>query len=320
MSIFVARRPRLIFRDLHSAGDVCAGLGISLPSLPGFVAQKNKHYRALHLVKKNGGGARLVYQVGASLRRVQLEINESLLKEAVVHDAAHGFVRGRSTVTNARQHRQAEQLLNVDIEDFFGRFRFDMVLDYFLSLGTAEEAARTLTELVTLGESLPQGAVTSPLLSNAISHGVDVALAALAARVGCVYTRYVDDLTFSGAETPTIESVTAVLRGSGFSINKRKTKLRKRSQAQYVTGLSVASPSGPRLPKRMRRMLRMELYYANRFSVDAHVARRGRAAEEWLHWVDGTLAYAFSVEPEWTKALIKEFPDGVPDRWAPRTQ
>ena len=107
---------------------------------------------------------------------------------------------GRSIITNARQHRNRRYVFNVDIQDFFGSINFGRIRGYFIAdknFQLQSKVATVLAQIACFENALPQGSPCSPIISNLIGHIVDIHLAKLAARVGCTYTRYADDLTFS---------------------------------------------------------------------------------------------------------------------------
>lgn len=320
MSLFTREESRLRFADLRSESDVADALAASLIGLQqlkdeAFKAQLYEPHRLAKKGIRNRGEFRVVYEVARDLRRIHTEILESLRAQVEVGDRAFGFVRGRSTLMNAREHHGARMLLNVDIRDFFDSIREPQVVRAFRSLGTAEAASRLLATLCCLDGRVPQGAATSPILSNIVCVEMDRSLQALAARKQATYTRYADDLSFSGDAVPDLEQIEEVLAAHGFAINAEKTFLGERGEQQYVTGLTIGSPHGVRLPRRFRRYLRLELHYAHEMRKDSEDDDEPMdpASDNGL---SGRLAYAFSVEPTWTIAMLKKFPLGAPDGWA----
>ena len=172
---------------------------------------------------------------------------------------AHGFKRQRSIVTNARQHRHRRYVFNVDISDFFPSINFGRVRGYFIHNNHFElhdKVATTIARIACHHNVLPQGSPCSPVISNLIAHIMDMHLVRLSSRVGCTYSRYADDLTFSTNKqefpieiaaaipndphiwTPGAELDQIVVR-SGFKINSAKTRMQYRNNRQVVTGLVV---------------------------------------------------------------------------------
>ncbi len=212
-------------------------------------------------IPKRSGGTREISAPSASLKTFQRIVLRRLLARLKVHPAAEGFEHGRSIVTNARRHVGRSVVLHMDIQDFFGRTAERRVRDYFRGIGWDKQAAALLTRLCTHGGALPQGAPTSPRLSNLVNYVLDTRLDALAARMGAAYTRYADDLTFSfeadrpGAVGSVIRAVKTILDEYGYRLHtRRKLHVRREHDRQVVTGLVVNRKV--QLPRPTRRRLR----------------------------------------------------------------
>lgn len=212
-------------------------------------------------IPKRSGGSRTIHAPDPKLKATQRAILRRLLSRLAVHTAACGFERGRSIVTNARPHVNQAVLLRMDIKDYFRATTSKRIRDYFQALGWDKEAAKLLLKLCTHDGGLPQGAPTSPRLSNLVNFLLDVRLAAAAQKYGAVYTRYADDLTFSfPKDVPEqtraiIRIVKGVLQDTGYELHlRKKLHIRRRYEQQRVTGLVVNRQV--RLPRRTRRWLR----------------------------------------------------------------
>jgi len=224
-------------------------------------------------IPKRCGGARKILAPAPELKALQRRILRRLLARLRVHPAAMGFERGRSIVTNARAHAGSAVVIHMDIRDFFGSTATGRVREYFTAIGWGSEAVYLLLKWTMADGHLPQGAPTSPRLSNLVNYEMDTRLAALAESIGAVYTRYADDLVFS-LRTDRRLSVTSAIRGTkailddyGYRLHlKRKLSIRRRHQRQTVTGLVVND--GVALPRETRRRLR---------AVEHHL-RTGRTA------------------------------------------
>ena len=172
------------------------------------------HYQRFAIPKKTGG-ERIISAPQPLLKAAQHAILEQIVSKVALHEAAHGFVPQRSILTNALPHVGAKIVLNLDLKDFFPTFNYRRVKGLFVSLGFSRSTATLLALLSTEpqiqaaeldgerwylanGERfLPQGAPTSPAITNLICRKLDVRLSGLAASLGATYTRYADDLTFS---------------------------------------------------------------------------------------------------------------------------
>lgn len=213
------------------------------------------------LLPKRSAGFRKIASPSGDLKRLQRRILTRLLRRLATHGAARGFQPGHSIVTNALPHRGAAVLIRMDIRDFFATTTARRVRDYFARIGWQADAADTLTRLCTYNGSLPQGAPTSPRLSNLLNFRLDTRLTAMAAKLGGAYTRYADDLTFSlpaddhKAVAAVIRFTKGVLAEEGYKLHQdRKLQICRRHDRQLVTGLVVNDRVN--LPRRTRRWLR----------------------------------------------------------------
>ena len=220
-------------------------------------------------IPKRAGGVRRIQSPNDRLKALQRRILYRLLARLKSSAYANGFERGRSIVTNALPHAGRAVVLKMDLKDFFTSSRDERIRRYFRRIGWDGAAADLLTRLCTHEGGLPQGAPTSPRLSNLVNCGLDAALASIAARAGAHYTRYADDLTFSfAADDPSavrqvVSAVKAVVTREGYRLHQdRKLQVRRRHHRQQVTGLVVNESVN--LPRRTRRTLRaVEHHLAN---------------------------------------------------------
>lgn len=210
---------------------------------------------------------------------------------------AHGYVPGRSTVTNAGQHVGQPFLLRVDIANFFHSISIAEVEALFASLGIESSVAGALAQLATLNSHLPLGLHASPTLANFACLRMDEDLQGLASNLGAKVTRYADDITFSGTTVPSLSTVEELLHKYNFEVAAKKCRLTKLGQAHYVTGLSV-SAAVPHLPRRMKRRMRQELHFVRKYGLESHKTRTGDVSiQSAVNRLDGTLRYFNAVEP-----------------------
>lgn len=183
----------------------------------------------------------------------------------------HGFVKGRDIATNAREHLDQDVVLRVDLKDFFGTVDRSKIAAALALFDFDESAVKAVAGVSLVEGSLPQGFSTSPLLSNLAFATTDIELAELAGNAGISYTRYVDDLTFSGAlesvHDELLRAVTTLLGRMNWTVNPNKTRFMRRGKPQYVTGLYVGDAAGPHIPRSMKRLLRREVYFASKFGL-----------------------------------------------------
>ena len=259
---------------LSSPAELAAALSLTASALRWLCfhteAATRIHYVQFEIPKKSGG-TRTLSAPHAKLAAAQEWILANILAKIPTGGAAHGFVPGRSTLTNALPHAGKDVVVNVDLEAFFPSIRFGRVRALFRRLGYSGAVASLLALLCTEcprkkvlydgtayfvatgPRGLPQGACTSPAISNQIARKLDRRLSALMAKLGFAYTRYADDLTFSAP--PGLREKVAYLLArvrhicddEGFRLNLKKTRVQRPESRQSVTGLVVnVAPAVPR--------------------------------------------------------------------------
>jgi retron-type reverse transcriptase len=246
-------------------------LGLTVGQLRGLcyarVVSTRTNYVRFALPKKTGG-VRVISAPMPRLKAAQHWVLKNVLEKVPVHDAAHGFRAGRSIVSNARPHVGAAIVVNLDLKDFFPTVVYPRVKGFFVKLGYSEATATALALLCTEpdleeveldgqryfvaqgGRRLPQGAPTSPALTNLLCRRLDRRLRGAARKLGFTYTRYADDLTFSlpqggpGDVGKLLRLVRFVVRKEGFVPHPEKTRVLRRGGQQEVTGVVVNDKPG----------------------------------------------------------------------------
>lgn len=220
------------------------------------------HYKKFQLLKKSGG-KRQISAPMPRLKYAQYWILHNILNKIVLHEAAQGFVKKKSIVSNAQQHLQADLLINVDLKDFFPSISYPRVKGVFKSLGYSEQIATVLALISTEPETdeveldgkkyyvsiserkLPQGAPTSPAITNIICRRMDARLKGLAKKYNFVYTRYADDLSFSTKGEASAQAhqllanVRKVLSSEDFTLHPGKLHVMRKGARKEVTGIVV---------------------------------------------------------------------------------
>ena len=257
-----------------------------------------------HQIPKKGrlGGSREVWEVqqdtvGDIYKGLARKLDDFIRSQlpSFPHNAAHGYIAGRSTLTNARVHIGARVVVNADIKSFFRSIHGARVRNLLRELGLGEAAAAALTSVLVREDHLPLGLPTSPLLANAVCIRLDEALCALVP--GGRYSRYADDLSFSGPVLPSKEAVAAELGKEGFRLSEDKWRAARAGRGLYVTGLSIEDRGGPRVPRAMKRRLRQELHYAKRHGLVAHVGRNYGSIQSGINQIEGLISYVRGIEP-----------------------
>ena len=283
-------------------GELAAAMGIPLKELR-FLAFSRKvstvnHYRKFYLPKKTGG-KRLISAPMPRLKRIQHWILTQLLNLLTLHPAAQGFALGRSIVTNAQEHVGKSLVINIDVKDFFPSVHYKRVKGLWSRFGYSEKVATLLallctepaTEEVELdgkkyfvqkGERvLPQGAPTSPAITNLLCYKMDKRLQGLADKNHCIYTRYADDISFSTTDATVsgqqlVWRIKKILADEGFTMHPDKVRIMRKGARQEVTGIVVNKTMG--LPREKLRQFRALLH---------QLSLKDAAG---LHWGNGNLA------------------------------
>lgn len=263
-------------------------VGVPRPDLYALTLNAEGHYTT-YLIPKKNGSTRRIDEPLHQLKRAQKRLLKGLLNRVPVHPAATAFTPRKSILTNATPHRGQPMVLSLDVKDFFHSIRPPLVNSTFASLGYNRSVCDGLVSLTMFREGLPQGAPTSPSLSNLVLRVFDNDLANTMYMVGGTYTRYADDITVSGRFKPglTIFLCRELLSRYGLHLNDSKTRLMYRHQRQEVTGVTVNERL--QASRTVRRHLRQQLFYLRKFGasvrtsdaepIDVHRRRLGGLAE-----------------------------------------
>lgn len=220
-------------------------LQVSPGNIAWMIRKKPEHYNTFPITKRSGK-QRFISSPRTFLKVTQWWILDTILAKAACSSAVHGFVRGRSFKTNAQCHLGARHLLNIDIKDFFPSITWGKVNSVFLEFGYSDKVSASLADLCTLYESLPQGAPTSPAISNLVFRSLDHRIQRMCSENGFTYTRYADDLTISchdRIDFSVLGELEATLAEKGFELNRDKTRWFGPNDRMEVTGLRLGCES-----------------------------------------------------------------------------
>lgn len=314
---------------LDKPADLARALDISVADLRWFTYHREAalasgvHYKRF-VIPKRDGSERAIWAPLPRLKKIQRWILREIVERLPIHGAAHGFVPLRSIATHAAIHTNAKIVAQMDVRDFFPTVTLPRVKGLFRHAGYRERIATLLALLCTeaprevvehdgqtwyiaLGpRCLPQGAPTSPALTNVLCLKLDRRLTGLAARSGWRYSRYADDLTFSLPSPHSADPKTGLLMGSvgrivqdeGFVLHAKKTRISRHGSQQKVTGLIVNGEGAPRTPRDLRRRIRAALHNL----LQGKELREG----ESLEMLAGYASYIFMTDPELGGKLLAE--------------
>ena len=271
-------------------------------------------------IPKKTGGTRTILAPFERLKNIQSNLSDLLLdcideinatknktNKNYKPTISHGFVRNRSIMTNAERHLNQKNVLNIDLADFFGSFNFGRVRGFFIKNRNFEldpDIATVIAQIACYNNALPQGSPCSPVITNLITHSLDIRLASLAKKHSCTYTRYADDMTFSTRKSQfgkeiVKESSGAWVIGSklkaeisraGFSINNSKTRVQYQDSRQDVTGLVVNEK--PNVKKEYWRTAKSQcnnLFHTGKFTFNTDVGPKDgniNVLEGQLNFID----------------------------------
>lgn len=274
------------FFALRSRKDIAQLLEISDKQLIYhlYIAHPKKSYKRFEIPKKSGGVREILAPVSA-LKIIRQKLNQVLHCVYKPKPSVHGYVHGRSIVSNAKVHAKRRNLLNIDLLDFFPSINFGRVRGMFMSFPYNRNAviATVLAQICCVDNQLPQGAPTSPIVSNMICAKMDAQLQQLAKNERCTYTRYADDISFSTTrpELPSTvativdesgrvevgDQLTLTVRNNGFEINENKVRLQRPTGRQEVTGL--VTNLFPNVRRQYVRQIRAMLHAWERYGLQA---------------------------------------------------
>jgi RNA-directed DNA polymerase len=288
---------------LHTAADLAIAMNISIGQLR-FLAFSRQvatisHYLHFQIPKKTGG-LREISAPLPRLKQAQQWILDRILEQVALHPTAHGFRRGRSIITNAQPHVGALVVINLDLQNFFPSISYRRIKGIFHAIGYSEAIATILGLICTEPDvtaveldgktyyiaqdrrHLPQGAPSSPALTNLLCRRLDRRLDRLATDRGYLYTRYADDLTFSTTDLEKLRDIGNILKGTqnivtheGLTIHPDKTRVLRQSQQQEVTGIIV------------NQKLNVDRATLKRFRATLYqIEKDGLAGKQWGHGGD----------------------------------
>ena len=253
------------------------------------IASKAEHLYTFDKEPKKSGGFRKISKPHKKLKEIQSAIHR-LLGEVSVSDCAHGGIKGRSNLTNAQPHCNQRFLLNLDLKNFFPSISHYKVYELFhRTLRCSSIVASLLTRLTTVNRQVPQGGPMSTGLVNLILRQTDRRLEKLAKQYNINYTRFVDDISFSGEFIPQKFKKTAkeIIQQSGFQLNPSKEALKDNSEQKLVTGLSV-NRKRPNVPRSVRRQVRKEAHQFEKYNQGI-MSASGRKKRD--QQIKGKIAY-----------------------------
>ena len=258
--------------------------------------RKKKYYHPVPLRKRNGG-VRFLQVPARHLKQVQRKLLP-YFQYAEISTCAAAYVKGKAILDYAQQHTGSKLIVKLDIEDFFGSTDFPKIFravdnalkrspefgsQSFDSSGKQYYNSKIswfIASLCTLDGVLPQGAPTSPVLSNMALYPLDQIINTYCIKRGIKYSRYSDDMTFSGNFNPAglIDFVRNLLLNNGYFLNESKTVIAGSGRQQKITGVVVNQK--PQAERNYRRKIRQDIYFIGKFGLEEHLRNKGFFLQE----------------------------------------
>lgn len=260
------------------------------------------------IVAGKRGKSRMISAPGKSLKIRQRWILDHILYKIPVAECCEGFRKEHSIYTNAKKHIGYQQSLNMDIKDFFPSITKDKVFQVFHEMGYSTDAADYFASICCHEGKLPQGAPTSPYLANIVCRDMDGQLMEFAKKNGIVYTRYADDMSFSGdCELSELgEGIATIISEHGFVINQEKTRIYKGNKRKLITGI-IVKEDGLSVPRNYKRKLRQEIYYCKKFGAARHLENtKAEKMVNFREYLYGKAFYIKMVEPMTGQKFLDE--------------
>ena len=300
----------IVYRELSS---IEKDLGFSAKTLYGLSNSLEKHYHTVYLPKSDGSKRKLSVP-DLILKLVQKSIADNILIQYPISKYAKAYKPGSSIQKNARPHVGKKKILKLDIEGFFDHILYSRVKDtVFYEEKYSESIRILLTMLCYYNDSLPQGAPTSPAITNIIMYDFDESVGAFCNEKNIAYTRYCDDMTFSGCfdEREIISFVKGELRKLGLFLKNRKTAVISASKRQVVTGIVVNEKMN--VTKDYKKTIRQEIYYIKKFGLDEHLKRLGISdKQQYVLSLKGRIAFVLQTIPNNCEFIeYKNFLDSI---------
>jgi len=254
-------------------------------------------YREFEIKKKNGK-KRKISEPLPSLKDIQLWILKNILYKVEVSKFAKAYVPKVNLKNNITYHKKQKIVFTVDIKDFFPSITQKNVESVFLSLGYSKIISNLLSKLCCLKESLPQGAPTSPYLSNIFMKDFDVSISSYCVKNKIRYTRYADDLTFSGDFNYSLllRLIKVQAFYKGLVINEEKTKLMGQNERQIITGVVVNEKL--QISKTKRDEIRQAMYYIKKFGLKNHMDKVQLKRSYYREHLLGKINFILFLNPE----------------------
>ena len=257
-------------------------------------------YRSFFIPKKNGK-KRHIREPYPTLKEIQYWILNNILINHPLSKYAKAYIKNKGIIDNVKFHKGQKLIIKLDVRNFFESISLSNIMYIFFKMGYSKPVSSVLARLCCLENKLPQGAPTSPYLSNIFCEKLDNRLGAYLTKFKLRYTRYSDDITISGdINDKQIKAIISfcekILGEFGFKLQKTKTKILRQSNCQYVTGVTLNKKisAGNKIKKKIRQII----YYIRKFGLDDHMNHVSLEKKNYLSHLLGKINWVLYLEKD----------------------
>ncbi|OXA98959.1 reverse transcriptase [Flavobacterium oncorhynchi] len=260
------------------------------------VRYTSSYYRDFEITKNNGG-KRKISEPLPSLKEIQIWILDNILSQIEISPYAKAYRQNVTLIENLKFHKNQPKVFTIDLENFFTTIKQDSIQKIFGEMGYSRLISNLLSKLCTRDDSLPQGAPTSPYLSNIFFKSLDIEITKYCNENKIRYTRYADDLSFSGDfdEKILLEFVTEKITKAKLVINPDKVKLMKKNTRQIVTGIVVNEKMQVVFHKRNK--IRQDMFYIKKYGLVNHMEHLKIKKNNYLEHLIGKINFILHINP-----------------------
>ena len=261
------------------------------------ISNKTENNYIIFRISKHSGGYRTIYEPNSILKHIQKQILKNVLYTRSISKYAKAYSKGISLLDNASPHKCKKIILKLDIKSFFDNISFSNIYKYCFGLEYfPKQIGMLLTSLVTYNDFLPQGAPTSSYISNLVMKEYDEEIGNWCKERNIEYTRYSDDMTFSGDFIPSeiIKMVRKYLYKLGLKINNKKIHVIRNYYCQNVTGIVVNEKL--QVPSKYRKKIRQEIYFIKKYGIESHLKKINmKDKNKYLRSLYGKILYVLQI-------------------------
>lgn len=262
-----------MLKEIENIHQLSAYFSLREDDIKKIIENKKGFSKELVISKKNWW-KRICYKIIIdSYSKFIKSLNKELYSLYSPNECVHWFIKNKWIISNAKQHLNKKIIINIDIKNFFNSIKLEVIYKYLLWLGLNKNIIDIIFNLVTIDNILPTGFSTSPTISNIVCLDMDNDFLEFAKINWYTYTRYCDDITLSTDTNNFLkkDDIKKILEKYWFTMNEKKFKIQKKWWNRYVTWLTVCENDMPRIPRHIKKRLRQEVYYINKFWFTNHL-------------------------------------------------